>query len=115
MPGSTLIDALDALVVLLYNAMCGPAPKYEQRMSRSIGLRLPDAQYDWLIERTIEYDGDMSEATRDAIDAARLLYEILSSPDPHGRLQAVLDESKRAEAREAFFDEHGRYPEEGPG
>ena len=39
-------------------------------MSRSLGLRLPDAQYDWLVERAICFEGDLSEATRDAIDAA---------------------------------------------
>ena len=53
----------------------GRPRKYGDRMSRSIGLRLPDSQYDWLVERTIDYNGDMSEAVRDAIDAARLLYE----------------------------------------
>jgi hypothetical protein len=92
----------------------GRPRKYEERMSRSIGLRLPDSQYDWLVERTIDFDGDMSEATRDAIDAARLLYEIITSPDPHARLQRLLDESEREQAREAYFDEFGHYPEDGP-
>ena len=81
-------------------------------MSRSIGVRLPDAQYDWLVERTVDFDGDMSEATRDAIDAARLLYEIVDSPDPQARLQVLLDESEREKAREAYFDEFGHYPED---
>jgi hypothetical protein len=83
-------------------------------MSRSIGVRLPDAQYDWLVERTIDFDGDMSEATRDAIDAAQLLYEIVRSADPHARLQVVLDESEREAARQAYFDEFGHYPEDAP-
>ena len=56
----------------------------------------------------------MSEATRDAIDAARLLYEIITSPDPHARLQGLLDETEREQAREAFFNEFGNYPEDGP-
>jgi len=83
-------------------------------MSRSLGLRLPDAQYEWLIERTIEFDGDLSEATRDAIDAARTLYDIVGSRDPHGKLQELLDNSRREADREAFFDEFGHYPDEEP-
>lgn len=90
----------------------GRPRKYGERMSRSIGVRLPDAQYDWLVERTIDFEGDMSEATRDAIDAARLLYEILGSRDPHARLQVVLDEREQEEAREAYFDRYGHYPED---
>ena len=81
-------------------------------MSRSLGLRLPDDQYDWLMERTIEFDGDLSEATRDAIDAARILYGIFSASDPHAELQKLLDESEHQTAREAFFDEFGKYPDE---
>jgi hypothetical protein len=92
----------------------GRPRKYGERMSRSIGLRLPDAQYDWLVERTIDFDGDMSEATRDAIDAARLLYEIVNAPDPHTRLQTVLDESESEQAREAYFDTYGHYSEDEP-
>jgi hypothetical protein len=92
----------------------GRPRKYDERMSRSIGLRLPDAQYDWLVERTVDFEGDMSEATRDAIDAARLLYEIVGSPDPHARLQAILEEREREQAREAYFDEYGHYPEDEP-
>ena len=81
-------------------------------MSRSLGLRLPDAQYDWLIERAIDFEGDLSEATRDAIDAARILYDIVGSPDPHAKLRALLDERERQQAREAYFDEFGEYPPE---
>jgi hypothetical protein len=85
-------------------------------MSRSLGLRLPDGQYDWLVERTIDFEGDMSEAVRDAIDAAKLLYEIIGSPDPHARLQRVLDDSEREAAqdayREAYYEEHDKYPPE---
>jgi hypothetical protein len=83
-------------------------------MSRAIGLRLPDGQYDWLVERTLEFDGDMSDAMRDAIDAARLLYDIIGSPDPHARLQLLLDESRNQDAREAFFEEFGHYPADAP-
>jgi hypothetical protein len=90
----------------------GRPRKYSDRMSRSLGFRLPDEQYDWLVERTIDFDGDMSEAVRDAIDAARILYGIISAPDPHAKLQALLDESERQEAREAYFDVYGHYPGE---
>ena len=90
----------------------GRPRKYGERMSRSIGVRLPDAQYDWLVERTVDFDGDMSEATRDAIDAARLLYEIVTARDPHARLQAALDEAEQERAREAYFDEFGHHPED---
>ena len=38
----------------------------------------------------------------------------VGSPDPHGRLQEVLDESERQAAREAYFDELGYYPEDAP-
>ena len=83
-------------------------------MSRSLGLRLPDAQYEWLIERTIEFDGDLSEATRDAIDAARMFDDIIASRDPHAKLQELLENSRREADREAFYDEFGHYPDEEP-
>src|SRR4051812_40225910 len=98
----------------MYNETMGRPRKYENRMSRSIGLRLPDAQYDWLVERTIDFDGDMSEAVRDAIDAARLLYEVVGSRDPHARLQQLLVDRQEQQAREAYFDEFGYYPEDAP-
>lgn len=79
-------------------------------MSRSLGVRLPDAQYDWLVERAIDNGGDMSEAVRDAIDAARILYDIVGARDPHGKLQALIAASEEEAGREAFFDEHGYYP-----
>jgi hypothetical protein len=94
----------------------GRPRKYEERMSRSVGLRLPDGQYNWLIERAVDFEGDLSEATRDAIDAAKLLYEIVGARDPHARLQQILDEAEREQAldayRDAYHDEHGGYPPE---
>jgi hypothetical protein len=81
-------------------------------MSHSLGLRLPDGQYDWLTDQAVEFSGDLSEATRDAIDAARILYEILAAPDPHAKLQALLDETARQSLRKAYFDEFGEYPTE---
>ena len=34
----------------------------------------------------------------------------MGSPDPHAKLQAVLDERESQQAREAYFDEFGEYP-----
>jgi hypothetical protein len=81
-------------------------------MTRSVGLRLPDAQYDWLIERAIDFEGDLSEATRDAIDAARLFYDLITARDPHAKLQYLLDERDKEAARDAYYDEFGEYPPE---
>jgi hypothetical protein len=81
-------------------------------MTRMLTLRVPDEQYDWLMDRVLDFEGDLSAATRDAIDAARILYGITGSVDPHAKLQELLDESEREAAREAYFDEVGRYPEE---
>ena len=44
----------------------------------------------------------------------RTLYEIVEAADPHARLQALLDESERKQASEAYFDTYGRYPEDEP-
>jgi hypothetical protein len=96
----------------MYNKTMARPRKYEKRMSRSLGLRLPDDQYDWLMERTAEFEGDLSEATRDAIDAARILYGLFSATDPHAELQKLLDDSERQGIREAYFDEFGEYPDE---
>ena len=46
-------------------------------------LRVPDEQYDWLIDRVDGFDGDLSAATRDAIDAARIFYGVIGAKDPH--------------------------------
>ena len=54
----------------------------------------------------------MSEAVREAIDAAQVLCDIGGAHDLHARLKALLDDSKKQEAREAFFDEFGFYPED---
>lgn len=92
----------------------GRPRKYTDRMSRSLGVRLPDGQYDWLIERAIDFDGDLSEATRDAIDAAQILYGIVGAVDPHAKLQELLDARNEEEGREVYFDLHGHYPGEEP-
>lgn len=81
-------------------------------MTRTLTLRVPDELYDFVIERAILHDGDLSEATRDALDAAQMLYGIVESRDPHGALQEILDETKKQAARDAYFDEMGYYPGE---
>jgi hypothetical protein len=83
-------------------------------MSRMIQARVTDPQYDWLFERAIDEEGDMSAAIRGAIDLARSFADLLSCPDPHGRLQARLDAAQEEMAREAYFDEYGHFPEDAP-
>jgi hypothetical protein len=75
-------------------------------------LRVPDEQYDWLLDRADGFDFDLSATTRDAIEAGRIFYRILGSIDPHAELQKLLDERDRQDAREAYFDDVGRYPDE---
>ncbi len=87
-------------------------PRNPNRMTRMLTLRVPDEQYDWLMDRVPDYEGDLSAATRDAIDSARVFERIMNSVDPHRALQELLDESLRQEGREAYFDEFGKYPEE---
>jgi hypothetical protein len=86
--------------------------KYPERMTRTLTLRVPDDLYDFVIERAVLNEGDLSEATRDALSAAQLFYGIVGASDPHTVLQEILDNSKREEARDAYFDEHGEYPSE---
>jgi hypothetical protein len=90
----------------------GRPRKYDERMTRTLTLRVPDDLYDFVIERADLHDGDLSEATRDSLIAARMLFGILGSADPHAALQQVLDDSEREMAREAYFDEFGEYPSE---
>jgi hypothetical protein len=81
-------------------------------MTRTLTLRVPDDLYDFVIEQATLNEGDLSEATRDALSAAQLFYRIAGAPDPHAVLQEILDNSEREKAREAYFDEHGEYPSE---
>jgi hypothetical protein len=69
-------------------------------MSRVITARLGDAQYDWLIERAVEEEGDMSWALRDSVDAARIFYDLLKADDPPGALREFLRRSEEEQARE---------------
>src|SRR6185437_3650543 len=81
----------------------GRPRKYSNRMTRTLTLRVPDDQYDWVIERAIDFDGDLSAATRDCILAAQTLFKITGARDPHAELQKLLDESEREASREAYF------------
>ncbi len=89
-------------------------PRNPNRMTRMLTLRVPDEQYDWLIEGAIAADGDLSAATRDAIDAARTFHAVMGSADPHAALQALIDARNEEEGREVYFDIHGHYPGEDP-
>lgn len=108
----SLLGELDSLGVSLYNKTMARPRKYEGRMTRTLTLRVPDDLYDFVVERAVVNDGDLSEATRDSLTAARMLFRILGSPDPHAALQEILDDSEREMTREAYFDEHGEYPSE---
>jgi len=69
-------------------------------MSRVITARLGDPQYDWLIERAVEEEGDMSWALRDAVDAAQIFYDLLKADDPPEALRDFLRHSEEEQTRE---------------
>jgi hypothetical protein len=69
-------------------------------MSRVITARLGDAQYDWLIERAYGEEGGLSWALRDAVDAARIFYDVLKAEDPPEALRDFLRRSEDEQARE---------------
>ena len=82
-------------------------------MTRTLTLRVPDELYDWLIEQAVDgYDGDLSEATRNVLLKSQILDRILFAADPQAELALLLDEAEQEEAREAYFDEFGKYPPE---
>jgi hypothetical protein len=86
--------------------------KFKARMTRTLTLRVPDELFDWVIEQAELNDGDLSETTRSALLKAQILDRVMSAPDPHVELQALIDESERQAAREAYFDKFGEYPDE---
>jgi hypothetical protein len=67
----------------------------EQRLTRTITARVQDDQYDWLVERAVDEEGDLSKALRDAIDGARVLERILAAANPLLELEALLQRSDR--------------------
>jgi hypothetical protein len=87
-----------------------PRKDPKDRLTRTITARVSDDQFDWLIERM--EDGEFSAAVRETIDAARTLESILNNRDPVAALRKLLKEAEEQAGREAYYDEHGRYPGE---
>jgi hypothetical protein len=69
-------------------------------MSRMVQARVTDEQYDWLIERAVDEEGDMSKALRDTVDSARIFHDLLATADPPKALREFLKRSEREQARE---------------
>lgn len=70
-----------------------------------VQARVGDRQYDWLVERAIDERGDMSQAIRDAIDAARIFHDLLATPDPPEALREFLKRSEEEQVREEALEE----------
>jgi hypothetical protein len=69
-------------------------------MSRMTQARVTDEQYDWLVERAADEQGDMSRAIRDSIDLARMFSGVLNTRDPEQAFRALLEQSEQERARE---------------
>ena len=67
-----------------------------------IQARVTDEQYDWLVERAIDEDGDMSEAIRGTIDMARVFVRIFDSIDPINEVRELLQRREEERAREEY-------------
>jgi hypothetical protein len=65
-----------------------------------IQARVTDGQYDWLVERAIDEYGDMSEAIRNTIDAARVFTDILNARDRERAFREFLARSQEEDARD---------------
>jgi hypothetical protein len=68
----------------------GRPRKEFHRLTRTVTVRVEDEQYDWLVERAIDEHGDMSKAVRGALEAARVMEQLLGSADPVGEFTAML-------------------------
>jgi hypothetical protein len=75
-------------------------PRDPNRMSRMVQARVTDEQYDWLIERAVDEEGDMSKALRDTFDSARIFHDLLAKADPPKALREFLKRSEQEQARE---------------
>jgi hypothetical protein len=94
-------EGLDVVFLLYYVYSVGrPRKSLEDRLTRTITARLQDEQYDWLVERAIDNEGDLSKGLREAIDLARLLERVLAAGDPVAELKEVLRRSEEETARE---------------
>ena len=89
-----------------------PRKDPKDRLTRTITARVSDDQYDWLIEGLDEDEREFSVTVRNAIDSARDFERIRRSKDPHAELQRLLDAYEENEAREAYYDTYGHYPED---
>jgi hypothetical protein len=70
-----------------------------------IQARVTDTQYDWLVERAIDEEGDLSKALRETVDSARVFHEILQKADPPSALREMLKRSEQDQARDEAEDE----------
>ena len=77
-----------------------------------IQARVTDAQYDWMIERAVDEEGDMSAAIRGAIDMARIFSDLIHSPDPPEALREFLRHSEEERLREEAEELRREYEEE---
>jgi uncharacterized protein (DUF1778 family) len=78
----------------------GRPRKEFDRLTRTITARVQDEQYDWLVQRAAEDQGDLSKALRDAIDSARVMDRLLHAKDPEGELKAMLEREEPPEEEE---------------
>ena len=84
-------------------------------MSRMIQARVTDPQYDWLVERAIDNEGDMSAAIRDTIDKGRIFDDLLHSPDPPKAFRDFLRHSREEQLREEAEELRREYEEKAEG
>jgi hypothetical protein len=87
-----------------------PRKDPKDRLTRTITARVSDEQFDWLIDHMDE--GDFSASIRNAIDLAQMFVEVLNDRDPTKRFERLLADREAYEARHAYFDEFGEYPED---
>lgn len=84
-------------------------------MSRLVQARVSDEQYEWLIENAVDFhEGELSAAVRDAIEQAQAFSKLLGHADPPAELAAMIERGRKEEARDAYYDEYGHYPEDAP-
>jgi hypothetical protein len=84
-------------------------PRKLDRLTRTITARVPDDQYDWLVEDAVNFrDGDLSRALRYAIATAMTFERVLGSRDPLAELTAIIRRGEEEDARQVAEDEDRR-------
>jgi hypothetical protein len=69
------------------------AAKWRERMTRTLTVRITDAQYDWLIERCVDDGhGEISRAVRDTIEDARVFRSFCRESNPPAAFKAFYDD-----------------------